>query len=250
MEAMLLAAGLGTRLGEMTRTTPKPLIPVGGVPMLERIARRLVAAGVDRFVINTHHLADQIVEFVRARDGFGAEVVFSHEAVTPLETGGALRQAADLFHRRAPFFLHNADILADIPLDSVYSEHIRESPLATLVVMHRETSRYLLFDDHGLAGRVDEGKGIRILVREQRGRIRQLAFAGIHVISPEFLDLLTEDGVFSILDPYLRLAADGHRFAPFVADGYQWLDIGKPDQLAAAEQALERSLPDSDGPKG
>jgi NDP-sugar pyrophosphorylase family protein len=243
MEAMILAAGLGTRLGSLTHSTPKPLIEVAGVPMLERIARRLVSGGAHRLIINTYHLADQVVAFVRSHDNFGVEVAFSHEADRPLETGGAIRHAAHLFRGEQPFFLHNSDVLTGLPLDQLYRAHGESGALATLAVMRRETSRYLLFDDDGLFGRVDEGKDLRIAVREVRGMVQKLAFAGVHVISPEFAGLITEQGAFSILDPYLRLAGEGHRIVPFRADGFEWIDIGKPEQLAEANRRLERSLP-------
>jgi len=241
MEALILAAGLGTRLGDLTRATPKALIPVGGVPMLERVATRLIEAGVDRLIINTHHLADQIATFVRERDDFGVEVAISHEPDRPLETGGAVRHAAHLFRADQPFFIHNADVLTELPLGPLYDRHLEDPPLATLVVMRRESSRYLLFDDDGLLGRVDERKDLRIETRRARGAVRQLAFAGIHVVSPEFPRLLTETGAFSIFDPYLRLAAAGYRIAPYLADAYRWLDIGKPEQLDQANRLFASS---------
>lgn len=238
VEAMLFAAGLGTRLGAMTEHTPKALIPVAGVPVLQRVATRLVEAGVDRLIINTHHFSEQIVEFVQSRNGFGAEVVFSHEPGMPLETGGGLLAAAPLFRGDAPFFVHNADILSEVPLRGVYAQHLERVPLATLVVTDRETSRRLLFDEAGLLGRLDDRKGLRIEVRTARGAVREMAFAGIHVVSPAMLSRITEKGVFSILDTYLRLAADGYAIEPFHADGYRWIDIGKPEQLAEAERVV------------
>ena len=242
---MLLAAGLGTRLGPLTEKTPKALIPLGGVPMLERVARRLIQAGVDRLIINTHHHAEQVVEFVESRQGFGVEVAFSDEADEPLETGGGLRYARHLFRRDAPFFVHNSDILSEVPLEQMYEQHLERSPLATLAVMNRETSRRLLWDDDGLLGRVDDRKDVRLECRTPVGPVRGLGFAGIHVISPEFLTMMEEEGVFSILDPYLRLAAEGRRIDPFEVDSFRWIDIGKPDQLQAARSWLERSLPAS-----
>ena len=236
MDALILAAGLGTRLGELTRSTPKPLIRVGGTAMLEIVASRLVAAGVDRLIINTHHLADQIVDFARAREGFGVEVHFSHEADAPLETGGAVLHARELLRRDVPFFLHNSDILTDLPLTELYRTHQQENPLATLAVMERPSSRYLLFDEQGLFGRADEGKQLRIEVRAAVGTVRKLAFAGVHVVSPHFPDLLEERGAFSILDPYLRLATAGHRIQAFSVDGFSWIDIGKPEQLEEANR--------------
>lgn len=237
MDALIFAAGLGTRLGTLTRSVPKALVPVGGVPMLERVARRLISAGADRLIVNTHHFHDLIVAFVEERRGFGVEVVFSHEVDAPLETGGGLLRAAPLFRRDEPFFLHNADILSTVPLEDTYALHLAENPLATLAVMSRESSRYLLFDEHGLFGRADEGKGVRLEARPPRGEVEQLAFAGIHVVSPAIFDLLgPERGPFSILDPYLSLVADGQRILPYRVDGCDWIDIGKPDQLEEANR--------------
>lgn len=235
---MLLAAGLGTRLLPLTEYTPKALVPVDGVPMLERVALRLIAAGADRLIINTHHFGEKIEDYVRQREGWGVEVVFSREAGAPLETGGGLLHARALFRDDAPFFLHNTDILTDLPLEALYAAHrATGDPLATLAVMQRETSRHLLFDDEGLLGRTDERKGLDLRVREPCGNVRQLGFGGVHVISPRILDLLTETGAFSILDPYLRLAEAGERILPFRIDEYEWIDIGKPAQLEEAREA-------------
>jgi NDP-sugar pyrophosphorylase family protein len=235
---MILAAGLGTRLRPLTDHTPKALLDVGGMPIIERVARRLIEAGADRLIINTAHLAQQIEDFVRSRDGFGVEAVFSREDPGPLETGGALLAARAHFRGDAPFFLHNADILSDVPLGEMYAAHgAAGDPLATVAVLDRPTKRRLLFDDRGLLGRTDEGKELRLRVREPEGEMRALPFAGIHVISPRIFDLLTERGAFSILDPYLRLSAAGERILPFRVDGCTWIDIGRPEQL---EQARRR----------
>lgn len=239
---MLLAAGLGTRLRPLTDHTPKALLDVGGVPILERVARHLIDAGADRLIINLHHLGEQIRAYAEARRvGWGVEVAYSEEPGGALETGGGVMNAVSLFRGDAPFFVHNADILTDLPLRSMYQAHLAAAPLATLAVMERKTSRFLLFDDRGLLGRADEGKGIRIQVREPEGEILALAFAGVHVISPEFLRLTTERGAFSILDPYLRLAGEGVKILPFRVDGSQWTDIGKPEQLEEARRWSERT---------
>ena len=237
MDAMILAAGLGTRLRPLTDHTPKALIDVGGMPIIERVARRLIAAGADRLIINTAHLAQQIEDYVREHDGFGVEAVFSREDPGPLETGGALLAAEAHFRKDAPFFLHNADILSEIPLEKMYAAHrAAGDPLATVAVMRRTTTRSMLFDDAGLLGRTDETKGIDLRVRPVEGEVRALPFGGIHVISPRIFGLMTERGAFSILDPYLRLAAAGERILPFYADGYAWVDIGKPEQLEEARR--------------
>lgn len=235
---MIFAAGLGTRLGPLTARMPKALVPVAGVPILERVARRLIGAGVDRIVINIHHFADRIEEYVRSRDDFGIEVAFSLEPDHPLETGGGLNAAAKLLRGDAPFFVHNADVLSDIPLEAMYRQHLERGPLVTLAVMSRASSRQLLFDDAGLLGRTDAGKDLRIEVRPVEGEVRERGFAGIHVVDPELPGLITEDGVFSILEPYLRLVATGRRIEGFESDGFAWLDIGKPEQLAAAERMI------------
>jgi len=236
---MLLAAGLGTRLRPLTDHAPKALVDVGGLPILERVARRLIDAGADRLIVNLYHFGDQIRDYVAKRDGFGVEVLFSSEDPQPLETGGGLLQAAPLFRRDAPFFLHNADILTDLPLAEMYAAHRERDPLATLAVMERDSSRYLLFDDLGLFGRADEKKGIRLEARAPQGEVRRLAFGGVHVISPDLLDLFTESGAFSILDPYLRLAGEGRRILPFRIDGAYWSDIGKPEQLEEARRWVQ-----------
>lgn len=240
---MLLAAGLGTRLRPLTEHTPKALVEVGGVPILERIARRLIDAGADRLIINVHHLGERIRDYVRERQGFGVEVVFSEEAERPLETGGGLLHAAPLFRGDRPFFLHNTDILTDLPLARMYQRHQQVDALASLAVMERESSRYLLFDDHGLLGRVDERRDVRREVREPRGAVQKLAFGGVHVVAPRIFGRIEERGAFSILEPYLRLAGEGERIVPFRVDEAEWIDIGKPEQLDEARRRLERSLP-------
>jgi NDP-sugar pyrophosphorylase family protein len=239
VDALILAAGLGTRLRPLTDHTPKALIDVGGVPMIERVARRLIEAGADRLVVNTAHLAEKIEAYVRARGGFGVETVFSREDPGPLETGGALLAARELFRGDAPFFIHNADILTDLPLRALYDAH-RDAgdPLAVLAVAERPTERRLLFDRRGLLGRVDGGKDVEIRAREPEGEVRVLPFAGVHVVSPRIFGLLTERGAFSILEPYLRLAGAGERILPFAVDGCRWIDIGRPEQLEAARAAF------------
>jgi NDP-sugar pyrophosphorylase family protein len=123
--------------------------------VLEHVARRLIWVGVERVIINVHHFAEQIVEYVRERNDFGVQVLFSHEVDVPLETGGGLLLATPLFRRDAPFFLHNVDVLTDLDLSRFYARHQESGALATLAVQQRERSRYLLFDQHGLCGRLD-----------------------------------------------------------------------------------------------
>jgi NDP-sugar pyrophosphorylase family protein len=236
---MILAAGLGTRLRPLTDRVPKALVPVAGVPVLEHVARRLVAARADRLVVNTHHFAEQIERYVAERDGFGVQVLFSHEPDTPLETGGGLLHAAPLLRRDAPFFLHNADILTDLDLVAMRDAHARSGAIATVAVMERESTRQLLFDEAGLLGRTDAARALELRARPTVGAERRRAFAGVHVVSPALLGRVSERGAFSILEPYLRLAGEGARILPFDVESAAWFDIGKPAQLEAARAWAE-----------
>jgi N-acetyl-alpha-D-muramate 1-phosphate uridylyltransferase len=235
---MILAAGLGTRLGAITETIPKALVDVAGRSALEHVARRLILAGADRLIINVHHHARGIIRHVEERDGFGVDVVFSHEDDAPLETGGGVLAAAPHFRRDAPFMLHNVDVLTDADLRALYAAHLHADALATLAVSDRHSSRRLIFDDQGLVGRTDERSGARSMVRAASSDTREWAFAGIHVVSPVLLDRLVERGAFSIMQAYLRLAGEGAKIAPFDITGATWLEIGTPERLEAARRAL------------
>ncbi len=238
MEAMILAAGLGTRLRPLTDHTPKALVEVGGVPMLERVARRLVAAGATRLVVNVHAHAGQIRDFIEARGGFGVEVLISEEPERPLETGGGLLRAAPLFEGAAPFFLHNVDVLTDLDLRALYEAHVASGALATLAVRPPETERYLLFDAHDtLCGYAAQGR--EHLVRDPGGDPVRLDFCGVQVLSPRLFALMTETGIFSIISVYLRLVQQGERIAPFRVHGAAWIDVGKPERLETARQLVQ-----------
>lgn len=242
MDAMILAAGLGTRLRPLTNETPKALVEVGGAPMLEHVARRLVAAGADRLTINTHPFADAIRAFVEEKGGFGAHVRFSHEAEAPLETGGGLKRAAPLFRKEAPFFVHNADIWTDLDLKALYAAHVASGALATLAVRPAETPRFLLFDaEDQLCGYGRRTGGAPVHVRDPQGAERRVDFCGVHVAGPRLFDLMTEEGAFSIITTYLRLAAAGERVTCCPTGEATWMDIGTPERLAAARRRAESS---------
>lgn len=236
-DAMLFAAGLGTRLRPLTNDVPKALVPVGGVPMLERVARRVIDAGADRVVVNVHHHADQIVDFIRSRDDFGVDLRLSIEdGDEPLETGGGFLRAAGEGHFRGdrPIVVHNVDVLTDFPVADLIDAHDRADALATLAVMDRDKSRALVFDDHGLCGAVARDGSLKE-ARPPVGETRHFGFCGVHVASPRFVELLTETGVFSIVWPWLRLAGAGERIRPYRIDGSTWIDIGTHERLAEAE---------------
>lgn len=234
MEAMILAAGLGTRLLPLTHDIPKALVEVGGVPMLERVARRLIDAGAHRLIINVHAHADQVIRFVEEADDFGVEVRISHEPERALETGGGLKFAAEHFERKEPFFIHNSDILTNVDLEALYRAHGDSDALATLAVRSVETQRFLVFDDRGdLCGYGDK-EGNEHLVREPAGSGRRYDFCGVQVVSPRIFDLMTETGVFSIINTYLRLSKAGAHVRPHVVGDITWIDVGKPERLEEA----------------
>jgi NDP-sugar pyrophosphorylase family protein len=235
---MVLAAGLGTRLRPLTDDTPKALIEVDGVPILERIIRYLSAAGVDRIIVNAHHHASQIERFIADRKDLNVEILLSVEPVQPLGTGGGLLHAAPLFRRDEPFVLYNGDIITDLALAAMNRAHRADDRVATLAVNHRETPRCLLFDDNGLYGWANLFTGESEMSRPVRGEKHAIPFAGVHVLSPRIFDLISERGAFSIIPVYLRLAKAGYRILPHDVSAALWLEIGNPERLETARRVV------------
>lgn len=238
MKAMVLAAGLGTRLGPLTDDRPKALVEINGRTLLEITLTRLRAFSVSEVIVNVHHFADMILEYLAEKQNFGIRIEISHENEL-LDTGGGLRKAAWFFledGRDEPFLLHNVDVLSNIDLAQMVRFHDEHHALATLAVQDRPSSRYLLFDQQELlCGRRFE--------REQRAELARavepfeaLAFCGIHVISPRLLGMMTRTGAFSIIETYLHLAARGEKIAAFRADGAYWRDLGTLDHLKQASE--------------
>ena len=236
---MIFAAGRGTRLGALGASCPKALIEIAGQTMLERTVRSVTAAGADRIVVNVHHHAEAIERFIASHD-LGVEIRVSREIEHPLETGGGLLQARDLLGRDGPLLLHNVDVICEAALAPLCASLESTGSLAVLGVQPRDSRRRLLFDDAGLYGREDLGKGVRTEIRVPRGSVRALAFTGIHACAPRLLDLITERGVFSIVDVYLRLAGEGHSIQPWLLPEGTWMEIGSPERLADARKRLEQ----------
>jgi mannose-1-phosphate guanylyltransferase len=245
MKAMILAAGLGTRLRPLTDDRPKALVEVGGRTLLEITLARLREFGVREVIVNVHHFADMVVEYLKKNNSFGMRIEVSREEVL-LDTGGGLKKAAWFFledsgRSEEPFILHNVDVISTIDLGRMVQFHGDHQALATLAVQDRETSRYLLFDEKGeLCGRRSGADGKPELVRSSK-QLQALAFSGIHVISPRLLGLLTEDSVFSIIDSYLRLSGTGEQLLGFRVDEYYWRDLGRPENVEQAAQDLRRT---------
>ena len=246
MKAMILAAGLGTRLRPLTDDRPKALVEVAGRTLLEIALRRLRQFGVREVIVNVHHFADMVVDYLKKNDNFGMRIEISREEVL-LDTGGALKKAAWFFQEDSdradePFLVHNVDALSTIDLHRMLLSHRVNQALATLAVQKRETSRYLLFDEQNqLCGRQSGRDQAPEIVRPSRST-KALAFSGVHVISPRLLPLLSEQGVFPIIPSYLRLAAQNEKILAFRADEYYWRDLGKPDNVVQATRDVEQRI--------
>jgi mannose-1-phosphate guanylyltransferase len=253
MKAMILAAGMGTRLRPLTDDRPKALVEVAGHPMLEIALRRLLAAGVREVIINTHHFADMVSDYLEINRNFGMRIEVSREDEL-LDSGGGLKKAAWFFledgaHSQEPFILHNVDVISNIDLAGMLRFHAEQNALATLAVQDRVTSRPLLFDATGqfcgraagamrTAGDGNSPEGLTGAGFETGSAMRELAFTGIHVISPRIFKEIEEKGAFSIITAYVRLAARGERIKGFRADEYYWRDLGRPESVALAAEEL------------
>ena len=226
MKAMILAAGLGTRLRPLTDDRPKALVTVAGRTLLEIALCRLRSFGVREVIVNTHHYAGMIADYLRAHDNFGMRIEISREEEL-LDTGGGLKNAAHFFAASGsdeePFILHNVDVISSIDLGRMMRFHTERSALATLAVQDRATSRCLLFDEQ-------EARPAR--------EAQALAFSGIHVISPRLFAKMEEEGAFSIIATYMKLAAQGEKIIAFRADECYWRDLGRPESILEAAQDM------------
>ena len=247
-KAMVLAAGLGTRLRPLTNDRPKALVTIAGRTLLEITLSRLRTFGVREVILNVHHFADQVVAYLAANQNFGMRIEVSREEVL-LDTGGGLKKAAWFFLESGasaaesfvdpfdePFLIHNVDVLSAIDLARMAQFHAQHNALATLAVAERPTSRPLLLSVQGqllARGAKDKTQPSPDLAAPP---LQTLAFAGIHVVSPRIFEQLDEEGAFSIIDAYVRLARRGESILGFRADGAYWRDLGRPDDLIAAER--------------
>jgi NDP-sugar pyrophosphorylase family protein len=252
MKAMILAAGLGTRLRPLTDTRPKALVEINNRTLLEITLTRLRAFGVTEAIINVHHFADMVETYVKSQNNFGMRLELSREDDLLLDTGGGLKKAAWFFQENParvdePFVLHNVDVISTIDLPAMVQFHTENQALATLAVQSRESGRQLLFNDKlQLSGRRMEGHSPLATSHSSLPESTRpspcyaLAFSGIHIVSPRLLPLLTETGPFSIIDSYLRLCSHGERILAFRHDSSYWRDLGKPADLAQAGLDLRK----------
>ena len=240
VKAILFAAGLGTRLGEYTSDRPKALVNLNGKPLLQHAIEHLKKFGINDITINVFHFAEQIISFVAENNSFGISIHISDEREQLLDTGGGLKKAKELLIGTEPILIYNVDIISNLDLNEFLRYHLENRALATLAVRNRKTSRYLMFDyDLQLSGWKNFSNGETRISREGSFNNSQpFAFSGIHLIQPQLLDLITEEGKFPIMDLYLRLATQ-HPIKAYIDRSDLWMDLGKPDQLKAAELLLQ-----------
>lgn len=242
MKAIVLAAGLGTRLAPLTLDRPKALVEVAGQTMLERVLRRLQSFGVDEVIVNVHHHAQMIVDYLAAKKNFGMKIEISREEKL-LDTGGGLKRTAEFFLRDKsdePFLLHNVDILSSIDLNALVKAHQASGALVTLAVKTRASSRQLLFDSDGLLCGRRAGEATE-WARES-APVEPLAYSCIQALSPRIFSLMEEEGAFPIFPVYLRLAAAGERIAAYRTDACYWRDLGRVESIRQAEEDLKACL--------
>lgn len=236
MKAMILAAGLGTRLQPLTNTKPKALVEIHGRPLLERLILGLKKYSFDEIIINTFHFAEQIKAFLKKNNNFDIRIEISHETEL-LDTGGGIKKAAWFFDDGQPFLVHNVDVLTDLDYGRMMVSHSLENALATLAVRNRKTSRYFLFNkQNDLCGWESGIENKRKQVCKSNKKLHPLSFMGIHVLSPRIFKFIKQEGKFSIIETYLDLAADGKTIKAFLADEFRWLDLGRKENLDEAAE--------------
>jgi len=233
---MIFAAGKGTRLKPLTDNIPKALIKVKGMPLLEHVIKHLKQFGVNEIIINVHYLAEQIKYFLKTKNYFNVQFHISDESDLLLDTGGGLKNAATFFNTHENFIVYNVDVLSDIDLNEMMNEHIKNGNLATLAVRNRHSNRYLLFDDElQLCGWENTKTSQKIISRMGYNMLKPFAFSGIHLINSDIFGLITEEGVFSMTEVYIRLAKN-YKIKAYLHQNSQWYDIGKHDTLIEADK--------------
>ena len=239
---MIFAAGLGTRLKPLTDTMPKALVRVGDKPLLAHVILKLKAAGFERIVVNVHHFAQQIVDYLRENDSFGVDIRISDETEKLLETGGGIKKALPLFDADSPILIHNVDILSNVDLRELY-EYAEDGHLdAMLLVSWRKTKRYLLFDNEMLLDgwtNIETGEVKSPYKGLDPSTLKQYAFSGIHILSPSVFPLFdTMPDRFGIIDFYLKYCHQ-RAFLGEVKKDLRLLDVGKLETLQEAEEFLK-----------
>jgi NDP-sugar pyrophosphorylase family protein len=239
MKAMILAAGLGSRLGSITKEIPKCLVPVGKKVMLELVIEKLKKVGVSEIVINLHHLSELVENFIASRNNFGVTIHRSYESLL-LDTGGGIKKARPFLMGDEPFFVHNADVYSEIDLKSLYEFHLKHNPMVTLATMNRSTSRPLLSTQGGLLCGYENRKLETGEIFGDEPNPKAVAFTGIQVISPTIFDHLDRyEGAFSSIRAFLDVAKVGHKVLLFDVSSSYWAGIDTPERLQEVRSVVE-----------
>lgn len=226
---MIFAAGLGTRLGELTKQVPKALVDINGKSALRIVTEKLTAAGFNDIIVNIHHHPDAMRSEIQNLRNDGFSVTISDETSELLDTGGGLFKARSFFDNE-PFLVYNVDVFCDIDLKRLYNAHVSANSLVTLAVRHRQGNRMLIIDKKGrLRGWCNNATKEEILTVENRKGLEQIAFTGIHIISPALFDLMQE-GIYSMTSLYLMLAGS-HLINTWLYDDGYWFDCGTTANL-------------------
>ncbi len=234
MRAMILAAGLGTRLQPLTDNMPKALVKIYDKTLLEIAINNLAKNGFDKIIINVHHFAEQVINFIE-QNNFSADITISDERDKLLDTGGGLKKASWFFNNSKPFLLYNVDIISNLNLQTLYKANMKSNSIATLTVRKRESSRYLLFNSENILCGWKNTKTGELISSCNIDLLDEFAFSGIHIIDPKIFSLMPDDDVFSIIDLYLDIMRDNKIVAHINNDSF-WLDVGNTESLRIAEK--------------
>ena len=234
--AMVLAAGLGTRLKALTQDKPKALVPLNGKPLLQHCIENLIANGFNHIVINIHHFGEQIIDFVESHH-FDADIQISDERDLLMDTGGGIIKATPLLKNSKAVLVHNVDIISNVNLGEMNQQFLESGDDAWLLTQDRETNRKLLFrEDHQLIGWRNKAEGNFKWVYDSFGQYQEMAFSGLHFFRNNLFAEF-ECKPQSVIDLYLKLAKNNRILSKPIQPDY-WFDLGKPEQLEAAENYL------------
>jgi len=241
MRVMILAAGFGTRLKPITNNIPKALVKLGSTTLLEICIKKLKAQGISDIIVNVHHFAEQIKNFLAENNNFGLNISISDETEKLLDTGGGLKKAAWFFDDGKPFLLHNVDVISNINLKAFLNIHIISKAIVTLAVRKRKSSRYLLFNSEDILRGWKNVKTKEIVSSEDVKSLNEYAFSGIHIIDQKIFSLMPDDKIFSMIDLYLEIMKSKNIYGYVNNDSF-WMDVGNPESLKIAEENLKKFI--------
>ena len=240
MRALILAAGLGTRLKPLTDAIPKALIKINDFTLLELQIKKLISEGFDKIIINVHHFSDKIKTYLEQNNFFDCDISISDETDKLLDTGGGLKKASHFFSDGKPFLVYNVDVLSDLDFNKFYEFHVMNDSIATLAVSERKSSRYFLFNKENIiCGWVNDKTGESKIVRDFNEKLTKLAFSGIQIIDPKLFKYFPDENVFSLIDLYL-IASRDENIRAFIHSKDGWMDLGKIENLKEAELRFDK----------